>query len=151
MTSTVYLVDDVRRWSVALIVLSLSLMLGGCSGGVRSSASLTPAPTPSVSRQDPESVLRAYFAAWLRGYWAGQQSFMAAMYAGMEPEPLQSLHILKLRSLQKSSSRCLYDVVFEITVEGQGVSMRSGLYHWSYELKWDAQRQSWIITNYGAG
>jgi len=133
--------------SLVLIVLSAAILPFACSD----SASPTQSSVPSIDRHDPEAVLRGYFSEWRRGDWAGQASFMASQYAGMRPEPVESLRILELRRVEGSSSRCLYGVVFEITLKGHGISMASGRYGWSYELKWDAQRQSWIITNYGAG
>jgi hypothetical protein len=110
-----------------------------------------PSSASATDRHDPESVLRAYFAAWERGDWAGQKSFMDAQYANLVPEPVQSISIVSLQLAEKSSSHCLYRVSFDIAVEGNGVSMMNGRYDWSYDLNWDAQRQSWIITNYGEG
>jgi hypothetical protein len=33
----------------------------------------------------------------------------------------------------------------------QGSSMDSGRYNWTYTLTWDGSRDSWFISNYGAG
>jgi hypothetical protein len=76
---------------------------------------------------------------------------MDAKYPDMEPEPVESLRIASLRKLQQSASLCLFEVTFDITVKGRGVSMSSGRYLWSYELTRSAGEESWLITNYGAG
>lgn len=111
----------------------------------------TQATVAPVDRHDPESVLRGYFSAWQSGDWEEEDSFMAEQYANMQHEPVASLRIVELRLLEGSASHCLYDVVFDITVKGQGASMTTGRYDWTYDLNWDGQRQSWIITNYGEG
>ncbi len=124
-----------------LLIVALALGLVSCSSA-----------GPAVDRHDPEAVLRAYFAAWQRGDWSAQASFMDDNYAGMDPEPLESLYLVEIVPLPApSSNERLYRVVFDIRVKGQGVSMRSGRYDWSYYLAWDAGRGSWLITNYGAG
>ena len=111
-------------------------------------------PVPvTVDRRNPESVLRAYFDAWQRSDWSVQSSMMAANYAQMAPEPVDSISILELQPIPTSllTERTTYHVIFEIKVKGQGISMHNGRYDWSYYLTWDAQRGSWLITNYGAG
>ena len=73
-------------------------------------------------------------------------------YAGMDPEPVDSIRLLEIRLISSpSSDERTYRVVFEIKVKGQGVSMQSGRYDWTYYLTWDSTRNSWLITNYGAG
>jgi len=110
------------------------------------------AKTIPVDRRDPQAVLQAYFAAWARSDWSGEASFMDAKYAGMTPEPLDSLRILQVRpGPVESPTGRTYQVIFEIKVKGQGISMQSGQYNWSYTLTWEAQRGSWLISNYGAG
>ncbi len=135
---------------LAVIVALTAITLAGC-GDTPSSASATPTASASVDRSDPEAVLRAYFAAWESGDWASQASFMDKKYADLVPEPLESLRIVSLEMRTKSSKLCIFDVVFEIAVEGDGVSMQDGSYQWSYELTWNAAQKSWLITNYGAG
>jgi hypothetical protein len=157
--------------AVALgLVLVLVVVIGAslaCSGATTLSTAVVPQTTAVildttttsstqstaafVDRHDPESVLRGYFSAWQSGDWEGQASFMAAQYANMAPEPVESVRIVELRRVEGSSSQCLYHAVFEITLKGKGVSMAGGRYDWTYDLKWDGQRQSWIITNYGEG
>jgi cytoskeletal protein RodZ len=120
---------------------------------ISSTASSTMSSTASgrVDRHDPESVLRAYFAAWRNGHWEEEASYMAPMFAHMVPEPVKTLDIVDLEQIDKSTSQCDYSVSFEFVPAGDPVSMDAGHYDWTYELKWDAGRQSWIITNYGAG
>ena len=108
-------------------------------------------PTVAVDRHDPESVLRAYFSAWQNGDWEGEASFMAEMYAHMEPEPVKSLRLVDLRRVEGSSSHCLYAVTFDFVPKGDLISMEAGRHDWTYDLSWDEARQSWIITNYGEG
>ena len=103
----------------------------------------------AVDRHDPEAVLRAYFEAWGRGDWATEASFMDEKYAGMVPEPVDSIRILEIYALNISPTWRAYQVTFEIKVKGEGVSMQSGQYNWNYYLSWDAQRGSWLISNYG--
>ena len=106
----------------------------------------------TVDRQDPESVLRAYFDAWQRSDWSAQASLMDEKYAQMAPEPVDLIRILEIQPVLSSSlTERTYRVIFEIQVKGQGVSMQSGQYGWSYYLTWDPKRSSWLITNYGAG
>ena len=76
---------------------------------------------------------------------------MAEQYANLVPEPLESLRIIELSRVEGSSAHCLYRVVFDMTVKGRVASMTTGRYDWTYDLNWDGQRQSWIITNYGEG
>jgi hypothetical protein len=106
----------------------------------------------SVDINDPESVLRAYFKAWEQGDWSFQTSLMDEKYAQTVPEPVDSIRILEIQAIPgSSSSERTYQVVFEIKVKGKGVSMQSGKYNWTYYLSWDEKRNSWLITNYGAG
>jgi hypothetical protein len=136
---------------VVVIAVTAIVLLGCGSAPTTSSGATSPTPSPSVDRTDPEAVLRAYFAAWQGGDWARQASFMDKRYANMEPEPLRSLRVVSLALRDKSSKVSVFDVVFEITVKGDGVSMQDGSYRWSYELTWNAQEKSWLITNYGFG
>jgi hypothetical protein len=109
--------------------------------------------SPAVDRHDPEAVLRAYFAAWARNDTEAQISFMAAGYGRLADEPVDSLRILSLAPADGgSSTRKVYSVSFDITFTGgRSVSMENGRYYWTYTLTWDAARESWLITNYGAG
>jgi hypothetical protein len=116
---------------------------------------VSPTQTPffpvSVDRHDPESVLRAYFDAWGRSDWSTQQSLMDELYADMSPEPVDSIRILEIQRVSSSPTECVYSVLFDIQVKGQGVSMHSGQVRWNYYLTWYADRDSWLISNYGYG
>jgi len=112
---------------------------------------LTPSVLVTFDRHNPESVLRGYFDAWGRNDWSAQKSFMDQKYAPMSPEPVDSIHILQIKVSGSSATEQNYQVLFEIRVKGQGISMYSGKYQWDYYLTWDASRDSWLITNYGAG
>jgi hypothetical protein len=120
-----------------VIALSAMLLLSSCSHSASSSSPKSSAPT----RPTPSTWLSLDL----------QASFMDAKYPDMEPEPVESLRIASLRKLQQSASLCLFEVTFDITVKGRGVSMSSGRYLWSYELTRSAGEESWLITNYGAG
>lgn len=133
-----------RYGPLPLVGLIAVFLLCGC-------ASESAAPAAGTDRSDPEAVLRAYFDAWEAGDWTAQESYMDAMYAGMVPEPLESLQIVELRELTRSETLATYYVSFEIVVEGDGRSMDTGRHYWSYELVWDGDRESWIIGAYGAG
>ena len=139
-----------RAWPVLLIFgLDAGLGAGLGSAGCSNTGGLA---TVSVDRSNPDSVIRAYFDAWQRGDWTVQAALMDKKYQGMVPEPVESIRVLTIRPLGGSSAtRREYVVSFEIKVKGQAVSMESGHYDWSYELTWDKQRRSWLITNYGAG
>jgi hypothetical protein len=132
-----------------IILLSLTIALISCN-------TLPPTYAPPISstldRHNPESVLRAYFDAWKQSDWPLQVSLMGVKYVQMTPEPVDSISILNIQPLPSSSKTDqTYNVTFEIKVKGQGISMQSGQYSWSYYLTWDAKRDSWLITNYGAG
>lgn len=132
----------IRLVLVAALLLCLALLSVGCGAS----------PDASVDRTDPEAVLRAYLDAWERGDWRAQEDYMSTVFADRVPEPISSLEIIELtRGPDSDSTHRLYYVSFEIVVRGDGVSMTSGRYDWSYELEWDEERSSWIITNYGWG
>ena len=122
--------------------------------GVFYQRSQTTAPAAAlelVDRHDPEAVLRAYFSAWEKGKLEEVRLYMSAMFSNMVPEPAKSLQTVDLKQLESSSSHCVYAVTFDFVPFGTPVSMESGRYTWTYDLNWDSQRQSWIITNYGGG
>jgi hypothetical protein len=134
----------VRRIAYLLLAGTALSLLGACSRGARTAL--------TVDHNDPESVLRAYFQAWEQGDWSLQASLMDGKYTRMVPEPLDSLSVLEIQALpDPSASEKVYVVDFEIRVKGNGVSMHSGEYRWTYYLSWDDRRGSWLITNYGAG
>jgi hypothetical protein len=104
----------------------------------------------TVDRNDPESVLRAYFEAWDRKDWSFQASLMMGERKPT-PDEVESVRLFELHLISDSSSPDrTYQVSFEIKLKKPG-SMNSGQYSWTYTLSWDANRGSWLITNYGAG
>ncbi len=136
-----------KRFLFSLVVSLAFLLFAGCTDSTNTSKDAV-----TVDRHNPESVLRAYFDAWERSDWSVQASLMDEKYAQMVPEPVDSIRILEIQPISSSSlTERACHVIFEIKVKGQGVSMQSGQYDWSYYLTWDAKRGSWLITNYGAG
>ena len=61
-----------------------------------------------------------------------------------EHEPLESLRIVSLELRDQTATRCTFDVVFDVKVKGDGLSMTDGSYPWSYELTWNADQSSWL-------
>jgi hypothetical protein len=108
---------------------------------------------PAVDRRDPEAVVRAYFAAWANNDTATQTSLMTQNYSNLAYEPVDSLRVLTIIPAEgASSTRRVYAVSFEVTFKGsRSISMENGRYSWSYTLTWDATRDSWLISSYGAG
>ena len=116
-----------------------------------------------LNRRDAGAVLRAYFAAWNRNDTATQKSLMTAQYANASwyPEPVESVAVVSTKLLDEktahlwstgaSESTRVYLVVFDYNPRGRGFSMERGRYTWTYVLTFDAQRRSWLISNYGAG
>ena len=116
-----------------------------------------------LNRRDAGAVLRAYFAAWNRNDTATQKSLMAAQYANADwyPEPVESVRLVSTKLLDEKTARLwstgaaestrVYQVVFDYHARGPGFSMARGRYTWTYVLTLDAQRRSWLISNYGAG
>ena len=126
-----------------------------------SAACTTTGGSAAVDRQKPEAVLRAYFNAWNRNDLLLQKSFMTTNYVGLAREPVDSVRVLSIRLLDAKTSRLwssgspdatrAYIVVFDYKPTGRGFSMDGGRYTWTYTLTWDASRNSWLISNYGAG
>ena len=136
---------------LAAIVVFLSMTCRSVSGSA------------ILNRREPGPVLRAYFAAWNRNDTAAQKSFMTAQYAHANwyPEPVESVTVVSTKLLDEKTarlwstvtpeSRRVYLVVFDYNPRGRGFSMERGRYTWTYVLTWNAQRRSWLISNYGAG
>ncbi len=86
---------------------------------------------------------------------------MSPNYTRMFPKPVDSLSVLSIRLLDQktaglwssnsSDTTRVYLVVFDYQPEGRGFSMERGRYTWTYTLTWDAKRDSWLISNCGAG
>ena len=108
---------------------------------------------PAVDRRDPEAVLRAYFAAWSNNDTTTQKSLMTQNYSNLAYEPVNSLRVLTVAPAGGTSpTKRVYAVSFDVTFKGgRSISMENGRYNWTYTLTWDATRDSWLISNYGAG
>lgn len=76
---------------------------------------------------------------------------MDAKYSNMVEEPVYILHPLWIRCLSSTANETEFSVIFFIDMAGQGLSMESGLYSWTYTLTWDKNKESWLITSYGMG
>ena len=68
-------------------------------------------------------------------------------------EPVDSIRILSLVPNESASTTTrVYSVSFEIKFTGgRSISMEDGRYYWTYTLNWDSRRDSWLVSNYGAG
>lgn len=76
-------------------------------------------------------------------------------------EPVDSVRVISCSLLDEKTSRAsspgsaettrVYLVTFDYKPTGRGFSMAPGRYTWTYTLTWDATRESWLISNYGAG
>ena len=109
--------------------------------------------SPAIDRRDPEAVLRAYFTAWANNDTATQTSLMTQNYSNLSYEPVDSLRVLTIAPAERASpTKRVYAVSFEVTFKGgRSISMGNGRYNWTYTVTWDATRDSWLISNYGAG
>lgn len=105
----------------------------------------------AVNRRDPAAVLQAYFDAWERNDWATQASLLDQKYPNIVPEPVKSLNVIEIQTLSSQPTEKVYAVTFEIEVKGEGVSMHSGQYGWTFYISHDPKRDEWVITNYGEG
>lgn len=78
---------------------------------------------------------------------------MTGNYANLASEPVSSLHVSSLALVDGVSPvKRVYSVSFDIAFRGgRSISMENGRYNWTYTLTWDATRDSWLISNYGAG
>lgn len=131
------------RFIPLLVVCGSLLMCAACHSTHTS---------PAVFRRDPEAVLRAYFAAWANNDTATQRSLMTQNYSNLAYEPVDSLRVVTIVPANGvSPTRRVYAVSFEVTFKGgRSISMENGRYNWTYTLTWDATRDSWLISNYGA-
>jgi len=139
-----------------------TLLLAGCTALLMSTAcQLSSRSAAAVTRRNPEAVLRAYFTAWNRNDSNTQKSLMTANYADRTwyPEPVESVELVSAEMLDEDSARLwssgafdttrVYRVIFDYNPKGRGFSMERGRYSWTYTLIWDADRGSWLISNYG--
>jgi hypothetical protein len=133
----------IGKKGILIIILSITLVNTGCVSSENMRI---------IDRNIPESVLRAYFIAWERGEWDVQLSMMDGKYQGMAPEPANTIKIVSIDPIASyTKDDCNYRVIFDIEVAGQGVSMHTGRYDWNYYLRWNENRKSWLIINYGVG
>lgn len=117
----------------------------------------------TIDRHNPEAVVRAYFAAWNRNDISAQKSFMVSSYANANwyMEPVDTVTVVSVQLLDEKIARLwsegdakttrVYLIVFDYKPRGRGLSMERGRYTWTYVLTWDAGRDSWLVSNYGAG
>jgi uncharacterized protein DUF4829 len=124
-----------------------------CAVLLASSAACRPVNrSQPVDRHNPEAVLRAYLDAWARNDSDTEKSFMTRKYTEMFSEPVESLQVLSIKPNDGALPNArVFTVDFEIKFKGRGFSMEDGRHIWTYTLTWDATRDSWLISNYGAG
>ena len=124
-----------------------------CGSLLTYAACTSPHNSPAIDRRDPEAVLRAYFTAWSNNDTATQTSLMTPKYSNPAYEPVDSLRVVKIVPADGTSpTKRVYAVSFDVTFKGgRSISMENGRYNWTYTLTWDATRDSWLISNYGAG
>ena len=112
----------------------------------------TPVPffTFPVDRHDPESVIRAYFDAWERSDSSAMASVLSSKFGqNFMFEPLESMELLEIELISDPSPT---EQVFSVLYDAQWKDQPdNNPIRWSFHLMWDANRDSWIITNYGAG
>ena len=117
----------------------------------------------TIDRHNPEAVVRAYFDAWNRNDISAQKSFMVSTYANANwyTESADTVTVVSVQLLDEKTAGLwlagdvntirMYLIVFDYNPHGRGLSMERGRYNWTYVLTWDAGRDSWLISNYGAG
>src|SRR5262245_20644701 len=145
---------DVVETSMVVVQTIIAETMTAVPTGTATFSPPVPSPIPSpqppyfatpVDLHDPEAVLRAYFEAWDRQDWDA----MAYLERDRAPEPVEFVRILELKKISSSPTKYVYEVRFEIQVKGQGVSMHTGQYLWTYFLTWVPNRDMWYISNYG--
>jgi hypothetical protein len=106
--------------------------------------------TFTVDRHDPESVIRAYFDAWERSDSLAMASVLSSKYGrSFMFEPMVSLEILEIELISDASpTERSYSVLYDVQWKNREDTNPT---RWSFHLTWDANRDSWTITNYGAG
>ena len=64
-------------------------------------------------------------------------------------EPMESMQILEIELISDASpTEQIYSVLYDVQWKAREDTNPT---LWSFHLTWDANRDSWIITNYGAG
>jgi hypothetical protein len=118
------------------------------------STSFPPTPIPTftfpVDRHDPESVIRAYFDALLRSDSSALASVLSSKFGlNFIFESVESIEILEIELISDvSPTERVYSVLHDIQWKNREDTNPS---RWKFHLIWDADRDSWIITNYGNG
>jgi len=103
-----------------------------------------------VDRHDPESVIRAYFDAWARSDSSAMASVLSSKFGqNFMFEPLDSMEVLEIELISDASpTERIYSVLYDAQWKDQPDTNPT---RWKFHLIWDANRDSWIITNYGYG
>jgi hypothetical protein len=103
-----------------------------------------------VDRHDPESVIRAYFDALLRSDSSALASVLSSKFGrNFIFESVESIEILEIELISDvSPTERVYSVLHDIQWKNREDNNPS---RWKFHLIWDADRDSWIITNYGNG
>ena len=103
-----------------------------------------------VDRHDPESIIRAYFDAWQRSDSSAMASVLSSKFGqNFMFEPLKSMELLEIELISDPTPT---EQVFSVLYDAQWTDqLDTNPIRWKFYLTWDANRDSWIITNYGAG
>ena len=126
----------------------------------------TPIPTPYfsfvVDRNNPESVIRAWFDAMAREDGVAMESVMGTL-EGRIPysfgpnsstppiTPIKSIKILEIKLISQSAG-ILYHYQVQFTEQlSQDEEEQKNPFWWSFDLIWQDERQSFIIYNHGGG
>ena len=110
---------------------------------------IPPTQTPSYDRHDPEVVLRAWFDA-LEQKDAEMMDLLHGTntHGAYAFESTKSIEILEIQLISSSSAaERVYRVWFDIQYTDP--LKKSGKTQLTFYLTWDANRDAWIITNYG--
>jgi hypothetical protein len=127
----------------------------------------TPIPTPYfsfvVDRNNPESVIRAYFDAMAREDGVAMESVMGTVTGERVPysfgpnsstppiTPIKSIKILEIKLISQSVGVLYhYKVRFSEQVDRDGKEYKDQP-EWDFELVWADERQSFVIFNHGMG
>jgi hypothetical protein len=133
-----------KNLALTLVIVVLLILTAVLAGLAPVWSLITP-----IQRSDPLSVLNGYFEAWQHHDWARESSLLARPYRGGPYEPVQSLRVVSIRPLASSRTRRTYEVVFDVDAGENPISMSSGRYDWTYELRWNGGEHSWLITSLG--
>lgn len=120
---------------------------------------IPPPPTASFSfpidRHDPESVIRAWLDALSREDGIAIASIEGLGFVNYAFDGhIDAINVLEIKpasSLYLLEDQRMYRVVFEMQVEKgkETDSFHSGQEAWFFTVTWDANRDSWFVTNHG--